>query len=598
MSYEANDIIALEDIEHVRLRPSMYISTDHPSKQMFSEIFDNAMDEVLNDFANRVEIAINYEENSFTISDNGRGLPQGINDKTGKSAIELIYQSLNAGGKFDSHNYSVSSGLHGCGSCVVNALSKSLCVSTWRNYDGKIFNFVKGKMVKSGDFTLNSNTKSGTTVTVHIDTDLDLFKDDPLSKYKDEIEHSLKMIKTLIPNLTLIYNGEEIGVQNFSDFLPKNNNYLLEEPILLSYRGRKWKYTLAVNWDTTSNRANYNSYANIVHTPVGGDHVTAVRNAFSNVYGNNDIEMGMNLIVSVTYPGIQYDSQAKIKAISKEMKMDMTEMVTGNINRYFKDNPEIKDNVFRLIKEKRDILSRRNKAITKRDRKKEFLATLIGGGFVDCSTNDRSKAELYLCEGNSASGSLRQARDTIYHAVMPLRGKVINAYTSSVEQLLNNKEVQTIINALDCGIYEECDYTKCRYGRIIITTDADVDGGHICVLLISLFSKLFKPLVDHGMLYIALPPLYSITKKDGTWVPFNDEETKNKYIKEGYEISRYKGLGECNPDQLYKTCMSNETRTLLKVTTSDNCYKELSLIMGGDSQYRKKLLIEQGVLEV
>lgn len=591
-AYNDDAIKVLSDIEHIRHRASMYISTDRPSYQMWSEIADNAIDEAMNGYADRVIFTLDYNNNYIAVTDNGRGLPQGINKELNKPTIFAIYQKLNAGGKYDQESYAYSGGLNGVGSTVVNALSKDLKVETWRGNDvvnvefqyGQEVDYIKGKCDKM-------STKNGTRVMYHIDTEHPLFTD-KLSDYEKEIEDKISLLKTLMPHVDFIYNGKHIEITDFRKFLILSKEPLLEESILIQCKN----LMVALNWSKDTNKSTQRTYCNSIYTPNGGDHEKAVYDAVVNYFNNTDATYGLNIAVSAMYPAVEYDSQAKTKAISKDMRNWINETVQSELNKYFKKNPEIKTQIIDLIKYKRNELNKRNnKSNVRRDRKSTFLNTLGVSGFADCNTKDRETAELFIVEGNSAAGSAIQARNVNTQAVLPLRGKFINAFTADAASLLKNAEVATIVSSIDVGIFDDVNIRKSRYNKVIIFTDADEDGKNIACLLISFFLATIPELVESGMLYLALPPLYG-TYEGKKFIPINDEETKNKYLKKGYQITRYKGLGEMNPEQLSIACMNPDTRSIIRVDESPECIEEVRKIMGSDTTYRRKILQDEGIL--
>ena len=586
-----NSIRVLSSVEHIRQRPHMYISSERPSYQMWSEIVDNAVDEAMNNYATRIIINVDYAQNYIAVEDNGRGLPQHFNEDFQKYDIVLIYTQLNAGGKFNQDNYAVSGGLHGAGSCVVNALSKKLTVTSWRGEDmisaefqyGQEIDYNKGKCKK-----LKNDT--GTRVMYSIDTDHPLFTD-KLADYEQDIINKVRLLKTLMPKVKIIYNGEEIKARDFREFLQLSNEPLLEKAVLIESKD----YSVALNWSKDTNKSTQISYCNSIFTPHGGDHLNGVHNAIIEALGS-DALYGINVALSIKYPKVEFDSQAKTKAISKEMKSYLTESFLTEFKSYLRKNTDTRDAITSLIAYKRNELNKRNnKSNVRRDRKSTFLNSLGVSGFADCNCKDRADAELYLVEGNSAAGSAKQARDVETQAVMPLRGKVLNVLNSDMKSILNNKEIATIYANMDTGVLEDFNLRKSRYGKVIIFTDADEDGKNIAALLITLFMTLSPELVDEGYLYLALPPLYG-TYEGKKFIAINDEETKEKYLKKGYPITRYKGLGEMNPEQLRISCMAPETRKLMQIDKSPECMEKLKQIMGSDTSYRRQLLIEEGIL--
>ena len=588
--YTDESIKVLSDIDHIRKRSTMYISSDRPSYQMWTEIADNAVDEAMNGYADTIRFEVDYKRNFISVEDNGRGLPQGMNKDLNKPTIYAIYQKLNAGGKYDQDSYAMSGGLNGVGSTVVNALSKELHVITWRDHDVISVDFEYGQDRGYNKFKDTTYRGSGTKVMYVIDTEHPLFVD-KLSNYEQDIINKVNLLKTLMPDVKIIYNGKEIKSRDFREFLQLSKEPLLEESILITCKD----YMVALNWSKDNNKNVHTAYCNSIFTPNGGDHVNGIHNAIIDIFGNDSM-YGLTLALSVKYPRVEFDSQAKLKAISKEMKQYLTDSFISEFRSYLRKNPDVKDVISNLIAFKRNELNKRaNKSNVRRDRKSTFLSTLGVSGFADCNTKNREEAELYIVEGNSAAGSAKQARNVETQAVMPLRGKVLNVLNSDVKSILNNREISTIYANLDTGIFEDFNIKKSRYNKVIIFTDADEDGKNIACLLIALFMTLSPELVEQGYLYLALPPLYG-TYEGKKFIPINDEETKNEYLKKGYSITRYKGLGEMNPEQLKIACMDPTTRQIVRIDKSPECDKRVKEIMGSDTSHRRILLQEAGIL--
>lgn len=591
LEYNDDSIKVLSDIDHIRTRASMYISTDRPSYQMWSEIADNAVDEAMNGYADRIIFTVDYDKNYIAVTDNGRGLPQGINKDLNKPTVFAIYQKLNAGGKYDQDSYAMSGGLNGVGSTVVNALSKKLHVETWRGNDvinvefeyGQEVDYIKSKCDKM-------STKNGTRVQYYIDTDHPLFTD-KLSDYEQDIINKVSLLKTLMPKVQIIYNGKEVQSRDFREFLQLSKESLFDDSILIETKD----YSVALNWSKDTNKSTQVSYANSIFTPNGGDHVNGIHSAIIDIFGSDSM-YGINVALSVKYPRIEFDSQSKTKAISKDMRAYLSDSFNTEFKSYLRKNPDIKEAITGLIAYKRNELNKRNnKSNVRRDRKSTFLNSLGVSGFADCNTKDRSEAELYLVEGNSAAGSAKQARDIETQAIMPLRGKVLNVLNSDMKTILNNKEIATIYSNLDTNIFDDFNMKKSRYGKVIIFTDADEDGKNIAALLITLFMTLSPELIDNGSLYLALPPLYG-TYEGKKFIPINDESVKDDYLSRGYNITRYKGLGEMNPEQLRISCMDPDTRQIVRIDRTPECSDRIKEIMGRDSDHRKKLLRDSDIL--
>lgn len=593
MAKEYNDdaIKVLSDIEHIRKRSSMYISTDRPSYQMWSELADNAVDEAMNGYASQIIFHIDYEKSYISVEDNGRGLPQGFNKELNKPTIYAIYQKLNAGGKYDQDSYTVSGGLNGVGSTVVNALSKEFHVKTWRNGSVVEARFHFGESEDYQSYTDNTyKKKSGTFVEYMIDKEHPLFVDD-LKDYEKDIVDKISLLKTLLPSVDIQYNGESVKERRFDTFLYLSNSSLLEESVVIQNK----TFNLALNWSTENNKYTSRTYCNAIFTPQGGDHEKGLCDALWEIFGN-DYALGLNLALSVMFSGAEYDSQAKLKAVSKDMRGFVKEKSLSELKYYFKQNPDIKTAVIELLKKKRyEINKRNNKSSVRRDKKTAFLNALGSSAFADCTTKNREEAELIIVEGNSAAGSARQARDVRTQAVAPLRGKFINSFTSDVAALLKNQEVGMLISSINCGIFQDVNIKNSRYGKIIIMADADPDGENIACLLLSFFLNVAPELVDNGYIYLALPPLYG-THVEGKFTPISTIEERDDYLAKGYEITRFKGLGEMNPEQLKISCLDPNTRHIIQITSSTGCFDMVKKIMGGDSSERKRLLVESKIL--
>ena len=522
MKYDDSSIKVLSDIEHIRHRSSMYISTDRPSYQMWTEIADNAIDEAMNGHATVIKFDVDYNNSRILVEDNGRGLPQGDNKELKKPTIFAIYQKLNAGGKYDQESYGMSGGLNGVGSTVVNALSANLSVVTWRDDSFVSVNFSRGETIDYNKGKDKYFKGSGTRVSYVIDTEHQLFMD-KLSDYKEEIEDKIHLLKTLMPSVKFIYNGKDVEVRDFREFLLLSKEPLLDNSILIS----KKNLTVALNWSKDTNKSTQRTYCNTIYTHNGGDHEKAIYDAVASILGA-DSSYGLNLAVSAMYPGVEYDSQAKTKAVSKEMRSWVTETVVSELKYYFKQNPDVKEKVVALIKYKRDQINKRNnKSAVRRDKKSSFLNALGDSTFADCNTKDRSEAEMFIVEGDSAAGSARQSRNVNTQAIAPLRGKIINAYTNQLDAVLKNREVGMLMSSIDCGMFEDVNVNKSRYGKIIAMCDADPDGLSIVNLLLGLFTRLVPEIIEKGYFYVALPPLYGTYVK-GKFVPINSEELKNE----------------------------------------------------------------------
>lgn len=590
MSYD--EIKILSDREHVRRRPAMYISSEHPMLQMVTEILDNACDEAQNGYAQNIHVEIDYDTSTVTVADDGRGLPQGTDGTTGKTYAELIYCKLNAGGKFDQGNYAYSSGLHGVGSSVVNFLSKEMEVLTNRGTMVMNLKFMEGECVDVKRETIKVAKGSGTTVRFKIDTSLSIFEGFSLRQHTNEIMSKLQFLASMIPTCQFYYNTTPVEPWKGRDFLGENFDRLLPEDLVFETIEGKLHAKVVINW-ALNNKTSYWTYANLVTTTSGGDHSLGVREGLCTWYGNGDIGgLGLQMFVSVMYPGIEYDGQSKSKALSKEMRTELRDWIVKKMN----DLPaETQEFIRADIKARRDKINGRN---TKKKRTKNnrdaFNSAFWSGGFADCSSPDRQNCTLFIVEGQSAGGSVRQCRDPETQAVFPVRGKILNASTHSWSQIEKNKEIQGIRQALDCGYRDNVNPEECRYGRIVFLTDGDIDGSHIRTLLTSVFYWCFRPLLEAGMVYCAQPPLYSMTKgKQRKWTSDRDEMIR--YQNKGWDVQRLKGLGEQQPEDLYASTLS-DTSELVQLRMEDGSGAMIEAITGSDPDARRRCLTDAGVL--
>ncbi len=569
----------------------MYISSDHPYMQMLTELVDNSYDEAMGGYAKRIVVNVNYETYEIGVRDDGRGLPQGTDPNTGKMYAELIYSRLNAGGKFDADAYKVSAGLHGCGGAVVNFLSKKFTVSTWRGTKGINLVFEDGELVDKCEFR-RKGKDSGTQVWYTPDRTLGIFAEQKLESHKKEIENRMRFLATAVPQVTLEFNGEVVKPWSTDEILGEFSK--LTDDIVMNYENGDVHINMVLNWDGEYNRNMFDTYANLVHTYQGGDHSLGARYGINDWLGTPDATgLGCRMFLSVTYPGIEYESQAKTKAINKNMKNDLQRIVKEWLDANVTD--EQKSVVEAEIRARRNKISNRN---TKKKRAKNnrdaFNSALWSGGFADCSSNDRQNCTLFIVEGQSAGGSVRQCRNTETQAVFPIRGKIINASTHDRGALERNNEVQGLRRALDCGFMDDVNPDDCRYGKIVFLTDGDTDGSHIRTLLTSVFYWCWRPLLEAGMVYCANPPLFSATKKkQRKWTSDRDEMIKLK--NSGWDIQRLKGLGEQDPSDLYESTLSDDA-TLTRLVYNEMSGDEIVAVTGFDPNARKQCLIKEGVL--
>ncbi len=621
--YDASSIKILEGLEAVRKRPGMYIgSTDKKGlHHLVWEIVDNAIDEIINGFGDTIHITINKDE-SITISDNGRGVPIGMHE-SGKSTPEVIYTVLHAGGKFETSGYKVSGGLHGVGASVVNALSKKMDVTIYT--DGKISNirFCNGGVVESPLKTIGETKKTGTTVTFL--PDYEMFKQSSFS-YTTIVER-MQESAFLLPNLTVIIKDEadnkeakfhyENGLVSFVEYINEGKKVLHK---VINYNGTKndIEVNIAMQYSESYNE-NIMSFVNNVKTSDGGSHEvgfkTGITKAFNDYAKNNnlikgnsggnlngeDVREGLSAVISLKIPErmLQFEGQTKGKLGTPEAR-SITESITYESLKFFlEENKEIALLILdKAMKSKiaREA-ARKAREAARKGTGKNSKERILSEKLTKATGKDYSKNELFLVEGDSAGGSAKTHRNRETQAILPLRGKVLNCEKASTHDIESNAELKQIEYAIGAGLGADFDPKDSNYGKVIIMTDADVDGSHIQILLITFFYRFMRPLIEAGMLYIANPPLYSIEvgNKGKIYIADDNElEEKKKTMKGNYKIQRFKGLGEMNADELYETTMDPQNRRLMRVNLTDAALaeKRIHLLMGDKVEPRKEWINE------
>jgi DNA gyrase subunit B len=616
--YDESQIQVLEGLEAVRKRPGMYIGSTSARglHHLVWEIVDNAVDEALAGRCTKIVVRV-HKDNSVSVSDNGAGFPVGIHPKTGRPAVETALTVLHAGGKFGGGGYKVSGGLHGVGASVVNALSEWLKVVVYR--DGKIYTqeFERGN-VKYDLKVIGETDRTGTTVT---------FKPDPqifteTTEFSaDVLQNRLRELAFLNAGLEIVYEDEREdkqvtycysgGVAAFVEFLNKSKDVLHPTPVYVTGVKDDVTVEVALQYNDGYSTTLF-SFANNIHTHEGGAHESGFKSALTRVINDyarknnivkenesnltgDDVREGLTAIVSVKVPEPQFEGQTKTKLGNSEVRGIVESLFGDKLQVFFDENPS----VARKIIEKSVTAARAREAARKAReltrRKNALEVSSLPGKLADCSSKDASISELYLVEGDSAGGSAKQGRDRNFQAILPLRGKIINVEKARLDKILSNQEIRAIITALGTGIGDDFDITKARYHKIVIMTDADVDGSHIRTLLLTLFYRFMKPLIDAGYVYIAQPPLYKITKGKSIRYAYSDRELESvlqEIGRQGVNIQRYKGLGEMNPNQLWETTMDPEARTLLQVTMEDAMEADIifTTLMGDKVEPRREFI--------
>ena len=627
--YGVNEIQVLEGLEAVRKRPGMYIGTtgERGLHHLVWEIVDNSVDEALAGFCDDIEIIV-HEDNSVSVRDDGRGMPTGVHPKTGVSTVETIFTVLHAGGKFGGGGYKVSGGLHGVGASVVNALSEWLEVKVYR--DGKIYHqrFEKGgHPVKPleiiGDCDPN---RTGTTVTFKPDPQIfeetTEFNYETLKSRSRELAFLNKGLRIILSDLRtgakdeFLYNG---GLREYVELLNTNKKPIHNDIVHVEGEEDNISIEVAMQYNDGYS-SNIYSFTNNIHTVEGGTHEDGVRLALSRVINNyarangilkekddsltqDDVKEGITLVISCKHPNPQFEGQTKTKLGNVEVRKIASNIFGAGLEKFLLENPDqaraIIDKV--MLASRARVAAKKARELTRR--KGDLEITNFYGKLADCKSKDPSESEIFLVEGDSAGGSAKKGRDYMTQAILPLRGKILNVEKARLDRALSNEEIRTIVTAFGTGIGEEFDLSKLRYHKIIIMTDADVDGSHIRILLLTLFYRFFKPVVEHGHVYAANPPLYKIVYGKNIKYVLSDDE-KDEYVKTlpanaKYTITRMKGLGEMDADELRDTTMSKEFRILRQITVDDIMAADeiFTTLMGEEVEPRRKF-IEENALDV
>ncbi|MEY8000720.1 DNA topoisomerase (ATP-hydrolyzing) subunit B [Clostridium sp. Mt-5] len=624
--YDENQIQVLEGLEAVRKRPGMYIgsTSSRGLHHLVYEIVDNSIDEALAGYCDKIDVTI-HEDNSITVIDNGRGMPVGMHHKMKKPTVEVIMTILHAGGKFGGGGYKVSGGLHGVGASVVNALSEICEVEVKR--EGHIWKqvFKRGKVVTGLDI-IGDSEESGTKI--HFKPDSEIF---------DEIEFDFDILSQRLRELAFLNKGIKIslkdrrddreelfhyegGIKSFVTYLNRNKQTIHKDPIYVEGKKDDYSVEIAIQYNDGYTE-NIFSFANNIDTVEGGTHLAGFKSALTRVFNDyakkfgilkendknlsgEDIREGLTAVISIKLMDPQFEGQTKTKLGNSEVRGIVDSIMGEALNNFLQENPQIA----KLILDKSLMASRAREAARKArelTRRKSILEnTSLPGKLADCSSKDSSECEIYLVEGDSAGGSAKQGRDRKFQAILPLRGKIMNVEKQRLDKILGYEEIRAMITAFGAGIGKEFDITKIRYNKIIIMTDADVDGAHIRTLLLTFFYRYMQELVEKCHVYIAQPPLYKISKSKKEYYAYSDKELEVLLNEIGgkdnnVDIQRYKGLGEMDSEQLWDTTMNPETRTLIQVNVDDAmAADEIFTILMGDKVEPRREFIQQNAKKV
>ena len=622
--YNEQDIQVLEGLDPVRKRPGMYIGStdDRGLHHLITEVVDNSIDEALAGFCDRIEVVFTHD-GMCKVKDNGRGIPTGIHRTENKSAVEVVLTKLHAGGKFGGEGYKISGGLHGVGLSCVNALSSYLQVDVYQNGHHYYQEYRRGipqaplKVIDDVNYT-------GTTITFMPDTEIFETVDFNYETMRARFREIAFLNKGLILSIedqrcepvkkdVFQFNG---GIVEFVEYLNKNKECMFEKPIYVNKISEKNQVEIALQYNDTYNEVIY-AYANNINTEEGGTHLVGFKNSLTkliNDYGKklgvlkendkltgDDVREGITAIISVKLTEPQFEGQTKTKLGNSEMKNIVEKAMQEEFGAFLEEHPkETRELILKCVtaQKARDAarLARENTR-----RKGALENTTLPGKLADCSEKDPKLCEIYLVEGESAGGSAKMGRDRRFQAILPLRGKILNVEKARLGRILSNEEIKSMITAFGAGIHEEYNEEKLRYNKIICMTDADVDGSHIRILLLTFFFRFMRPLIENGHVYIAQPPLYKVTKNKDEKYFYSDEEL-NAYLSQidtkGISQQRYKGLGEMNPEQLWETTMSPKNRTLLKVEMKDAIEADsiFAALMGEDPELRRQFIEENSHL--
>lgn len=619
--YDASQIQVLEGLEAVRKRPGMYIGSTSSAglHHLVWEIVDNSIDEALAGFATHIEIDIT-KENHIRVTDDGRGIPVDIQEKTGRPAVETVFTVLHAGGKFGGGGYKVSGGLHGVGASVVNALSTDLTVQVFK--DGNIYEQSYKRGAVLDDLKIIGKTdKHGTSVYFVPDPEIfqetTVFEFDKLANRVRELAFLNKGLKLTITDYreeepvrkSFCYEG---GIKSYVEHLNKSKQVLFEEPIYVEGEQDGIQVEVAMQY-TSGYHTNLLSFTNNIHTYEGGTHESGMKTALTRVINDyarrqklmkeneeklsgEDVREGLTAVVSIKHPDPQFEGQTKTKLGNSEARTITDRLFSTHFDKFLMENPQVARKIVEkgILASKARLAAKRAREVT---RKKSGLEiSNLPGKLADCSSNDPTISELFIVEGDSAGGSAKQGRSRHFQAILPIRGKILNVEKATLDKILANEEIRSLFTAMGTGFGGDFDLSKARYQKLVIMTDADVDGSHIRTLLITLFYRYMRPAVEAGYIYIAQPPLYKLKQGKNEYYIQNDKELEEK-LKElpahpKPQLSRYKGLGEMDAEQLWETTMNPENRSMLQVSVEDAAEADqiLDILMGDRVEPRREFI--------
>ena len=619
--YDASQIQVLEGLEAVRKRPGMYIGSTSSAglHHLVWEIVDNSIDEALAGFATHIEIDIT-KENHIRVTDDGRGIPVDIQEKTGRPAVETVFTVLHAGGKFGGGGYKVSGGLHGVGASVVNALSTDLTVQVFK--DGNIYEQSYKRGAVLDDLKIIGTTdKHGTSVYFVPDPEIfqetTVFEFDKLANRVRELAFLNKGLKLTITDFrpeepvkkSFCYEG---GIKSYVEHLNKSKQVLFEEPIYVEGEQDGIQVEVAMQY-TSGYHTNLLSFTNNIHTYEGGTHESGMKTALTRVINDyarrqklmkeneeklsgEDVREGLTAVISIKHPDPQFEGQTKTKLGNSEARTITDRLFSTHFDKFLMENPQVARKIVEkgILASKARLAAKRAREVT---RKKSGLEiSNLPGKLADCSSNDPTISELFIVEGDSAGGSAKQGRSRHFQAILPIRGKILNVEKATLDKILANEEIRSLFTAMGTGFGGDFDLSKARYQKLVIMTDADVDGSHIRTLLITLFYRYMRPAVEAGYIYIAQPPLYKLKQGKNEYYIQNDKELEEK-LKElpahpKPQLSRYKGLGEMDAEQLWETTMNPENRSMLQVSVEDAAEADqiLDILMGDRVEPRREFI--------